>query len=115
MNSPKDKTMSAWFWYAIGAAVLYGLHQVFTKMASYRIGDGVGGFVVEASATLTDDFGRWRGIDGSGWHFLFPRASIDAPRAWHCHGHWRSVFITEVRVTMMRPNLALQRTAAGAP
>jgi transporter family protein len=53
MNAPKDKNMSTWFWYAIGAAVLYGLHQVFTKMASGRIGDGVGGFVVEASATLT--------------------------------------------------------------
>ena len=53
MNSPKEKNMSAWFWYAIGAAVLYGLHQVFTKIASDRIGDGVGGFIVEASATLT--------------------------------------------------------------
>lgn len=45
--------MSAWFWYAIGAAILYGLHQVFTKLASARIGDGLGGFVVEASAALT--------------------------------------------------------------
>ena len=45
--------MSTWFWYAIGAAVLYGLHQIFTKLASDRIGDGVGGFFVEASATLT--------------------------------------------------------------
>jgi transporter family protein len=45
--------MSAWFWYAIGAAILYGLHQVFTKMASGRIGDGVGGFVVEATAATT--------------------------------------------------------------
>ena len=53
MNTPKDKTMSAWFWYAIGAAILYGLHQVFTKMASDHIGDGIGGFVVEASAALT--------------------------------------------------------------
>jgi len=55
MNEAKDKTktMSAWFWYAIGAAVLYGLHQVFTKMAADRIGDGLGGFVVEASAALT--------------------------------------------------------------
>jgi transporter family protein len=53
MNTPKDKSMSAWFWYAIGAAILYGLHQVFTKMASARIGDGIGGFVVEASAALT--------------------------------------------------------------
>lgn len=45
--------MNAWFWYAIGAAVLYGLHQVFTKMASNGISDGLGGFVVEASAALT--------------------------------------------------------------
>jgi len=45
--------MNAWFWYAVGAAVLYGAHQIFTKMASDRIGDGVGGFVVEGSAALT--------------------------------------------------------------
>jgi transporter family protein len=45
--------MSAWFWYAIGAAVLYGLHQVFTKMAAGHIGDGLGGFVVEVAAALT--------------------------------------------------------------
>ena len=45
--------MAPWFLYAVGAAVLYGLHQVFTKLAAERIGDGVGGFVVEASAALT--------------------------------------------------------------
>jgi transporter family protein len=44
--------MSEWFWYAIAAAVLYGLHQVFTKLASERIGDGLGGFIVEISAAL---------------------------------------------------------------
>jgi len=44
--------MSEWFWYAIAAAVLYGLHQVFTKLASQHIGDGVGGFVVELTAAL---------------------------------------------------------------
>jgi bacterial/archaeal transporter family protein len=49
----KGKSMNAWFWYAIGAAVLYGLHQVFTKLASDRIGDGLGGFVVEGTAALT--------------------------------------------------------------
>lgn len=32
--------------------MLYGLHQVFTKLASERIGDGLGGFVVELSAAL---------------------------------------------------------------
>ena len=45
--------MPSWFPYAIGAAVLYGLHQVFTKLAADKIGDGVGGFVVEGTAALT--------------------------------------------------------------
>jgi transporter family protein len=49
----KGNKMNAWFWYAIGAAVLYGLHQIFTKLASDRISDGLGGFVVEGSAALT--------------------------------------------------------------
>ncbi len=35
------KTMAEWFWYAIAAAILYSLHQVFTKLASQHIGDGV--------------------------------------------------------------------------
>jgi len=45
--------MNDWFWYAIGAALLYGLHQIFTKLASDRIGDGLGGFVVEVTAAAT--------------------------------------------------------------
>jgi|SRR5882762_6948716 len=45
--------MNSWFLYAVGAAILYGLHQVFTKMASERISDGLGGFVVEGSAALS--------------------------------------------------------------
>ncbi|EDY15960.1 protein of unknown function DUF6 transmembrane [Chthoniobacter flavus Ellin428] len=45
--------MSAWFWYAVVAAVLYGAHQIFTRIASDHIGDGLGGFVVEAVAALT--------------------------------------------------------------
>src|SRR5262245_20030413 len=45
--------MSAWFLYAVGAAVLYGLHQIFTKLASERISDGLGGLVVEGSAVVT--------------------------------------------------------------
>ena len=45
--------MPAWFWYAVGAAVLYGTHQIFTKLAADKISDGLGGFVVEASAALT--------------------------------------------------------------
>jgi transporter family protein len=45
--------MSEWLAYAIGAALLYGLHQVFTKLASERISDGLGAFVVEAAAVVT--------------------------------------------------------------
>src|SRR5882757_7389651 len=52
MNDSKVKKMN-WFWYAIGAALLYGLHQIFTRMAADKIGDGLGGFVVEATAAAT--------------------------------------------------------------
>ena len=45
--------MAPWFWYALVAAVLYGAHQIFTRMASDHIGDGIGGFVVEGVAALT--------------------------------------------------------------
>ena len=45
--------MSGWYFYAVGAAILYGLHQIFTKMASEHISDGLGGFVVEGTAALT--------------------------------------------------------------
>lgn len=49
----KETIMPDWFVYAIGAAILYGLHQIFTKLAAERISDGLGGFVVEGSAALT--------------------------------------------------------------
>ena len=45
--------MAPWFWYAVVAAVLYGAHQIFTRLAAERIGEGLGGFVVEASAALS--------------------------------------------------------------
>ncbi|HEU5247325.1 MAG TPA: EamA family transporter [Candidatus Udaeobacter sp.] len=45
--------MAAWFWYAVLAAVLYGAHQIFTRMAADHIGEGLGGFVVEATAALS--------------------------------------------------------------
>jgi len=45
--------MVHWFWYAVAAAVLYGAHQVFTRLAADHIGDGLGGFVVEGIATVT--------------------------------------------------------------
>jgi len=32
--------VAAWFWYAVVAAVLYGAHQIFTKMAADHIGEG---------------------------------------------------------------------------
>ncbi len=59
--------MQSWFFYAVGAAVLYGAHQIFTKLASDRISDGLGGLVVEGTAALTillyligiRVFGRW--------------------------------------------------------
>jgi transporter family protein len=41
-----------WTFYAIGAAALYGLHQIFTKLASSRIGNGLGGLIVESVAAL---------------------------------------------------------------
>jgi transporter family protein len=45
--------MVAWFWYAVFAALLYGAHQIFTRLAADHIGDGLGGFVVEGVAALT--------------------------------------------------------------
>jgi bacterial/archaeal transporter family protein len=45
--------VATWFWYAVVAAVLYGAHQIFTRLAAERIGDGLRGFVVEASAALS--------------------------------------------------------------
>jgi transporter family protein len=44
--------VTTWFWYAVVAAILYGAHQIFTKLAADRIGEGLGGFVVEATAIL---------------------------------------------------------------
>ena len=45
--------MAAWLWYALSAAALYGLHQIFTKLASDHISDGLGGLVVETTAAVT--------------------------------------------------------------
>jgi transporter family protein len=53
MKNTDSKKMNTWFWYAVGAALLYGLHQIFTKLASAGISDGLGGFIVEATAALT--------------------------------------------------------------
>lgn len=45
--------MPAWYPWALAAALLYAAHQVFTRLAAARIGDGLGALVVEATATLT--------------------------------------------------------------
>jgi transporter family protein len=45
--------MASWLWYAVVAAVLYAAHQIFTRMAADHIGEGLGGFVVEATAALS--------------------------------------------------------------
>ena len=49
----KGNGLTEWFNYAVGAAVLYGAPQIFTKLAADKIGDGFGGFVVEATAALS--------------------------------------------------------------
>jgi transporter family protein len=45
--------VAGWFWYAVAAAVLYGAHRIFTRLAADHIGDGLGGLVVEATAALS--------------------------------------------------------------
>jgi transporter family protein len=45
--------VAAWFWYAVLAAILYGAHQISTRLAAERIGEGLGGFIVEASAAFS--------------------------------------------------------------
>ena len=52
--------MAAWFWYAVVAAILYGAHQIFTKLAADRVGEGLGGFVVEAAAAVSFCFSAKR-------------------------------------------------------
>ena len=49
----KGNALTERFNYAAGAAVLYGAHQIFTKLAADKIGNGLGGFVVEATAALS--------------------------------------------------------------
>jgi len=44
--------MGSWFWHALVAALLYGAHQIFTRLAADRIGQGLGGFIVEATGAL---------------------------------------------------------------
>jgi len=74
----KEKHMPEWFPYAVGAAILYGAHQIFTKMAADRISDGLGGFVVEGSAALTIlIYLAWLRFGGN-WN-----QSASAPGVWY--------------------------------
>lgn len=43
---------AGWFPLALVAAILYGLHNVFTRLASGKIDDYLGGLVLESTATL---------------------------------------------------------------
>jgi hypothetical protein len=54
--------VAAWFWHAVVAAMLYGAHQIFTRLPAERIGEGLGGFVVEASTAV------WQSSDDSRLH-----------------------------------------------
>ncbi len=45
--------MNSWMYYALAAAILYGLHQIFTRLAATGISEGFGGFIVELVAALT--------------------------------------------------------------
>ena len=44
--------MAEWFWYAVVAAVFYGIHQIFTRLAADHIGEGMGAFLVEGTAAV---------------------------------------------------------------
>lgn len=47
-----ERVMVDRLWLAVLAPVLYGLHQVFTRLAADRIGDGVGSGVDTSSEAL---------------------------------------------------------------
>jgi hypothetical protein len=53
---PREIIMPRWFGYAVGAALLYGAHQVFTKLAASRISDGLGGFIGRGDCRPVDRF-----------------------------------------------------------
>jgi bacterial/archaeal transporter family protein len=91
--------MAAWFWYAVVAAVFYGAHQIFTRIAADHIGEGLGGFVVEASAAFSiliylgilwfSDLGRRRRDHGYRWDSFLSRPTVVAKDRRCCvRRHW---------------------------
>ena len=54
-----------WVPWAVAAAILYGLHNVFTRLASGKIDDLLGGLILEGTATtgiaLYILWVKWRG------------------------------------------------------
>ena len=44
--------MESWKLAVVGAAVLYGLHNIFVKLAAGRVSDQLGGLILEGTATL---------------------------------------------------------------
>ena len=69
--------MATWFWCAVVAAVLYGAHQIFTRLAADHIGDGLGGFVVESIAALTILLYLAALWFGGRWNQKFSRPSLN--------------------------------------
>jgi len=91
--------VAAWFWYAVVAAVLYGAHQIFTRLAADRIGEGLGGFVVEASAALSILIyllilwcaGRWnQKFSGAGFNYSLLTGICVPPSLLAARPSWRS-------------------------
>lgn len=44
--------MPVWLLATLAAAILYGLHNVFTKMAAGKVSDNMGGLLLEGTATV---------------------------------------------------------------
>ena len=124
--------MAAWFWYAVLAAVLYGAHQIFTRLAAQRIGDGLGGFIVETSAALSiliylailwsfpkrrtafgcpRDSGRRCRNHGRRGNFVFPRNTVMAAIAWDCVCDCGTVSAAQVSQAQISLKKSLKRLA----
>ena len=66
------------------AAALYGAHQIFTRLAADRIGEGLGGFVVEASAALSILIYLAILWFAGRWNQKFSGAGLDLFAAYRC-------------------------------